>query len=225
MKYLSFIKTVCRLKRIPAYLSSSVSAVLFVCILLSGCSSFNCTRLENLIGGDVNLISLGKKITDNLVKDAMPPLMPRQPELAILTSTFVSLDEMEETSQLGRLLQNHIGARLVHLGYTVKEINLRHTMKITPGDGETMLSRNLSLISTDQPVQAILVGTYSLNNRILYITAKLVNPVNRNIISAHSYRLCMDENLLAMFGLQRLQNTDTNCIGPPRKSIINEIFY
>lgn len=214
MTFFSFKKTVRQL--LP---------VLFICILLSGCSSFNCTRLENFIGGDVNLISLGEKITEKLVKDAMPPLMPRQPDLAILTSTFVNLDAMEETSRLGRLLQNHIGARLVQLGYTVKEVNLRHTMKITPGDGETMLSRNISLINQDQSAQAILVGTYSLNNRILYITAKLVNPVNRNIISAHSYRLCMDENLLAMFGLQRRQNSDLDGIDPPRESLINEIFY
>ncbi|MEA3469311.1 MAG: FlgO family outer membrane protein [Thermodesulfobacteriota bacterium] len=209
----------------PAYRSSPVLPVLFISILLSSCSSFNCTRLENFLGGDVNLISLGEKITEHLVKDAMPPLMPRQPDLAILTSTFVNLDAMEETSRLGRLLQNHIGTRLVQLGYTVKEVNLRHTMRITPGDGETMLSRHLSLISKDQAAQAILVGTYSLNNRILYITAKLVNPVNRNIISAHSYRLCMDENLLAMFGLQRRQNSDLDCIDPPRESLINEIFY
>ncbi len=213
MRY-SFIQTIRRL--LPVF---------FVCILLSGCSSFNCTRLEKFIGGDVNLISLGEKITDNLVKDAMPPLMPRQPDLAILTSTFVNLDAMEETSRLGRLLQSHMGTRLVQLGYTVKEVNLRHTMKINRGDGETMLSRDLSQISPDQPVQAVLVGTYALNNRILYITAKLVNPVNRNIISAHSYQLCMDDNLLAMFGLQRRQNTDSNGIDPPRGSLINEIFY
>lgn len=199
--------------------------IFFVCVLLSGCSSLNCTRLEAFVGRDVNLISFGEKITDDLVSNAMPPLMPRQPELAILTSTFVNIDKLSETSRFGRLLQSHVGARLVQLGYTVKEIHLRDTMTMRPGDGETMLSRNLALITPEQPTQAILLGTYSLSNRMLYITAKLVNPVNRNIISAHSYRLCMDDNLLAMFGLQRRQNTEINGVSPPRRSIINEIFY
>lgn len=198
---------------------------LFAALLLSGCSSLNCTSLEKFLGGDVDLISFSEKITDDLVTGAMPPLMPRQPDLAVLTSTFVDLNNLQQTSRLGRLLQSHIGSRLVQLGYTVREVNLRNSMKITPGDGETILSRDLSQISQEHAVQAILLGTYALSNRTLYITAKLVNPVNKNILSAHSYSLCMDDNLLAMFGLQRKKNTDSNGINPPRGSIINEIFY
>ena len=198
--------------------------LLSICILISGCSSFNCTRLEKFLGGDVNLISLGNKITDDLVESAMPPLMPRHPEEAILISTFVNLDKLDETSRLGRLLQNQAGARLVQLGYTVKEINLRNAMKINREDGETILSRDLSQINPEQPVQAIFVGTYSLNNRNLYITAKLINPVNRNILSAQSYRICMDDNLLAMFGLQRRQENPNN-FDAPSQSFLNEIFY
>ena len=208
-------------------ISSLFLIFLVVCIsfLLSSCSSLNCTRLEKLLGADVNLISLGNKITDDLTGNAMPPLMPRHPEDAVLTSTFVDINQLETTSRMGRLLQSHIGARLVQLGYTVKEVNLRNTMKINPGDGEKMLSRDLSEISSDQPVQAILVGTYSINNRTLYITAKLISPVNRNIISAHSYKLCMDDNLLAMFGLQRRRHDQNNNIDPPSESLINEIFF
>ena len=192
--------------------------------LLSSCSNFNCTRLENYLGGDVNLIKLGNKIADDLTGSAMPPLMPRHPDEAILTSTFVDLHQLEQTSRMGRLLQSHVGTRLVQLGYSVKEVNLRNTMKINQRDGETILSRDLSQISPDQPVQAILVGTYSIDNRTLYITAKLISPVSRNIISAQSYHFCMDDNLLAMFGLQRKQ-IDSNTIDPPSKSILDEIFF
>jgi TolB-like protein len=200
---------------------------LFVCIslLLSSCSSLNCTRLEKLLGADINLISLGNKIADDLTGDAMPPLRPRHPEDAVLTSTFVDIHRLESTSSMGRLLQSHIGTRLVQLGYTVKEVNLRNAMKIDPEDGEKMLSRNLSEISHDQSVQAILVGTYAINNRTLYITAKLISPISRNIISAHSYKLCMDDNLLAMFGLQRRRHGQTNEMEPPSGSLIDEIFY
>ena len=202
----------------------SFVTILILIFLLSGCSSFNCTRLENLLGGDVNLITLAEKITDNLVEDALPPLIPRHPDLPILTSTFVCNDNLEETSRFGRLLQEYIGARLVQLGYTVREIKLRDTMQINPGSGEKMLSRDLSQITADQPAQATLVGTYSLNNRTLYISTRLVNPVNKNILSAHSYRLCMDDNLLAMFGLQR-EMEDKETIEAPSKSILNKIFY
>lgn len=197
---------------------------LSITVLLSSCSTLNCTPLERFLGADVNLISLGDRIADDLISSAMPPLMPRHPEESVLTSTFVNIDDFEKTSTFGRLLQSHVGARFVQQGYTVKEVSLRHTMKIRPHDGEKILSRDLSLITPDQPAQAVLLGTYSLNNRILYITAKLVNPINRNILAAKSYRLCMDENLLAMFGLQRYEK-DPNGIDPPRGSLINDIFY
>lgn len=206
---------------------STSRLILIVCIgfLLSSCSSLNCTRLEGLLGADINLISLGNRITDDLTGSAMPPLMPRHPEDAVLTSTFVDLSNLQSTSQMGRLLQSHIGSRLVQLGYTVKEINLRNTMKINPGDGEIILSRSLSEITPDQPVQAILVGTYSITNRSLYITAKLISPINRNIISAKSYKLCMDDTLLAMFGLQRRRSNAEDSVDAPSESLINKIFY
>jgi TolB-like protein len=205
------------------YSSRFVVFIIFS-IWLSSCSNFNCTRLEKYLGGDVNLIHLGNKIADDLMNSAMPPLMPRHSEEAVLTSTFVNIHNLGQTSRMGRLLQSHVGTRLVQLGYSVKEINLRNTMRIKQGDGETILSRDLSQINSDIPVQAILTGTYSVDNRTLYITAKLVNPVNKNIISAQSYRFCMGDNLLSMFGLQRRQN-DSDTVNPPSRSLINEIFF
>lgn len=199
--------------------------ILTLSFFISGCSSLNCTRMEKLLGADVNLISLGNKITDDLTSSAMPPLRPRHPEDAILVATFVDLSEMKKTSQMGRLLQSHIGAKLVQNGYTVKEINLRNTAEITPGEGETILSRELSQINPDLSVQAILTGTYSMSNRTLYITAKLINPVNRNIISAQSYKLCMDDTLLAMFGLQRQVHGQDNSLSQPSESFLDKIFY
>lgn len=202
---------------------TSFFIILILLPLFSSCSTFNCTRLEGLLGGNVNLISLAEKITDNLVDEALP-LIPRHPELPILTSTFVYNDDLKQTSRFGRLLQEHIGARLVQRGYTVREVKLRDTMQITPGSGEKMLSREISKITADQPAQATLVGTYSLINRTLYISARLVNPINKNILSAHSYKLCMDDNLLAMFGLQR-QMEDQDIIEAPSESTLNKIFY
>ena len=205
------------------YIQNFISLCL-ITLFLSSCSTLNCTPLEGLLGKDINLISLGNQITDALINSASPPLMPRHPEEAILTSTFVNIDDFEQSSTFGRLLQSHASARIVQSGYTVKEVSLRHTMKIRPGDGEKILSRDLSQISPDQPVQAVMLGTYSLNNRILYITAKLVDPVNRNILSAKSYRICMDDNLLAMFGLKR-RHQDPDSIDAPSESFVDKIFY
>lgn len=196
-------------------------------LLLTGCSSLNCTSLGRLLGADENLISLAAQITDDLTQKAFPPLIPGQPDLPILVTTFVNNDNLKETSRFGRILQEHVTSRLVQLNYTAREIKLRQTLLMQEQSGETMLSRNLRDLDAKQSLaaQAILVGTYSYTNRVMYISARLINPKDRNIISSYDYRLCMDDNVLAMFGLQRQPTSAGDEVDPPRKSLINTIFY
>lgn len=195
----------------------------FILILYSGCASFNCTRLENLLGGDTNLIQFSYTIADRLAERAMPPLVPRHPDMPILVTTFVDNNDLHQTSQFGRTLQEHIASRLVQLGYTVREMKLTNTLKIEPKSGETILSRDLTQLSDGQQAQAILAGTVSRTNRILYISARLINPVNNNIIATDDYQLCMDDNVLGMFGLQR-QNDYDKPIEEPRQPFLNSIL-
>ncbi|MFH2123513.1 MAG: FlgO family outer membrane protein [Pseudomonadota bacterium] len=194
---------------------------------VGGCSSFNCTRLEQQLGAEENLINLAASIADDLTVKAFPPLMPRQPELPILCTTFVNNDNLQEASRFGRILQEHISSRLVTLGYTTKELKLRDTLLMREGAGETMLSRDTADINAKQSLsaQAVLAGTYTYTDRVMYISARLINPKNRNIISSYDYRLCMDDNVLAMFGLKRQSSESSDDVDAPRGSLINKIFY
>ena len=211
----------------PTIIFQRLLLAITLSLLLAGCSAFNCTRLEQQLGAEQNLITLAEKITDKLTQDAFPPLMPRQPDLPILTTTFVNNDNLKETSRFGRILQEHITSRLVQLNYTAKELKLRQSLLMQEQSGETMLSRNLRDLDAKQSLaaQAILVGTYSYTNRVMYISARLINPKDRTIISSYDYRLCMDDNILAMFGLQRQPSSSGDEVDPPRKSLINTLFY
>lgn len=179
---------------------------ILVCILVcffSGCTRFNCTRLENLLGADTDLISFSYKIAENLTEGANPPLTPLNPDMPILVTTFVDNNDLEKTSQFGRAMQEHIASRLVQIGYSVKEIKLSNSLLIEPRSGETILSRDLKKLSQTQKAQAILVGTVSYTNRTMYISSRLIDPVTANVIASDDYRLCMDDHILAMFGLAR----------------------
>lgn len=211
----------------PVYfrLSKLFMAMVLVSLLLlmSGCSSFNCTRLENILGANTNLINFSYAIADNLAKRALPPLVPRHPEMPIIVTTFVDNNDLEQTSRFGRVLQEHITSRLVQIGYTVREMKLSNTINIEPRSGETILSRNLAELSERQQAQAILAGTISRTNRILYISARLINPVNNNILATDDYQLCMDANILAMFGLMH-QNGADKTINEPQQPYLNSIL-
>ncbi len=208
------------MQRLPfRLLLPGLSALIF----FSGCSSFNCTRLENLLGSNTNLIKFSYTIADNLAEKALPPLVPRHPEMPILVTTLVNNDDLTQTSRFGRVLQEHIRSRLVQLGFTVKEIKLTNTLQIYPRSGESMLSRDLSLLAGAQQAQAIFTGTISHTDSTMYISTRLINPLNSNIIASDDYKLCMDDNILAMFGLQRSENVD-DVIKEPSQPLLNSIF-
>lgn len=202
---------------------STLLVLIFLSLSVSGCSKFNCTRFEKYIGGETDLISYSYTIADDLINTAMPPLVPMHQEMPILVTTFVDNNDLNRTSKFSRVLQEHISSRLVQQGYTVKEIKMADTLLIEERSGETMLSRDLEKLSASLNTQAILVGTLSLTNRTMYISARFINPVNNNIISSTDYQLCMDDTILAMFGLKKLVPGET--IEEPGQPMLNSILY
>jgi TolB-like protein len=185
-------------------------------LLATGCSDFNGTRFEKYLGKDTDLISFSYEIAENLVDRSMPPLIPGNSDMPILVTTFVNNNDLTRTSRFGRLLQEHIASRIVQLGYNVREIKLARTINIEPKSGETVLSRDLTKISGELQAQAILVGTLSRSDRLLYISARLVTPENGNIIATYDFQLSMDDNLLALFGLRHQDEID-NPISEPKQ--------
>jgi len=192
-------------------------------ICSSGCSSLNGTRLENILGADTNLINFSATIADHLIDSALPPLVPRHPDMPILVTTFVDNNDLKKTSHFGRILQEHITSRLVQRGYTVKEMKLSSTLNIEPQSGETILTRDLAQLKKDQEVQAVLAGTISRTDRVLYVSARLINPVNNTIIATDDNRLIMDNNIMAMFGLRRQDKSDLP-IADPGQPFLNSIL-
>ncbi|HBG19857.1 MAG TPA: hypothetical protein DDY32_11460 [Desulfobulbaceae bacterium] len=211
--------------KLLSYFVAKTTVLVYLLLLQSACSTtVNHTPVENYIGLDTNLVSLSYKIAENLVERTLPPLVPYHPDMPILVTTFVDNNDLTKTSKFGRVVQEHIGSRLVQLGYTVREIKMASTLTIEPKSGETILSRDLVQIGGEHEAQAILVGTISRSERILYISARLINPANNNILATDDYRLRMDDNLLAMFGLRQSDDIDSG-VREPSRSLINRIFW
>lgn len=211
----------------PAWLHLSPVVLLFffcLSVVQSGCTSFNGSRLENILGANTNLIEFSYGIADRLTESAFPPLVPRHPDMPVLVTTLVDNNDLQRTTRFGRILQEHIASRFVQLGYTVKEIKMAKTVRIEPKSGETVLSRDLAQLSDQQQAQAILAGTFSRGNRTLYISARLINPANDNILASDDFQLYMDDDILALFGVQRGTDSDQP-VEEPRQPVLNSILY
>lgn len=192
-------------------------------LILSGCGSahFNCTPLERFIGRNADLVQFSYKIADNLAGQALPPLMPMAPNKPILMTTPVDNGNLQQTTTFSRILQEHISSRFVQLGYAVREIKLESQLHITPGSGETMLTRDQDKLQSEHLAQAIFVGTVTRADRTLYISMRLIDPQNHNIISSDDYTLCVDGHIYAALGL----NTGyDDMIQEPERPFLNSIF-
>jgi len=201
-----------------------LSSVLVSSFLLNGCSGLNGTRLEPLMGADVNLVKLGDKIAKTLIEQAVPPLFPRQPGQPVIVTTLVDNQQLDQTSDFGRNLQNTITSGFVKKGYISREIKLRGDVLVQANIGEFMLSRDLNQIADKQNAQAVVVGTYTMANRVMYLSIRLVTPQDRTIRAAYDDRLYLDENTLRMLDLQ-FKIQENSMLAPPKESLIDKIFY
>lgn len=199
-------------------------ALWFVLLLMSGCSEFNGTRLEPVLGGDINLVELGDKVAETLT--AQTSLIPQQPDQPLLVTTLVNNDRLNDTSSFGRSFQNNIAAGLVNRGFTVKEIKLRRDLLVELHKGEFMLTRNLPEMAATQRAQAVVVGTYTLVNRVMYLSVRLVSPAHQTILAVYEDKLYLDDNNLRLLGFKFANGTDgEEMVQPPKPSVLDSILY
>lgn len=213
----------------PIIRSVYLAAVcIFLLLVASGCSDLNGTRLEPVLGGEFNLVKLGSKVAETLIKQSMPPLIPFQSDQPILVTTLVNNNNLDDTSSFGRSFQNNIAAGFVNHSYAVKEIKLRKDMQVEMHKGEFMLTRDLREMAGKQRAQAVVVGTYAMAGRVMYLSVRLVNPVNQVILAVYEDKLPLDENSLRMLGL-KLNNgagdSASDQIQPPSPSVLDKILY
>ena len=185
----------------PAAVPALAWPILFLLLAAAGCSTLNGTRLEPLLGADVNLVRLGDRVAESLLTQAVPPLLPRQPDQPVLITTLVNNDQLAETSSFGRSFQNNLAAGFVSRGYAVREVKLRRDLLVREEKGEFMLTRDLQEMAGSQRAQAIVLGTYTLANRAMYLSVRLVDPADQTIRAAYEDRLTLDANSLRLLGL------------------------
>lgn len=196
--------------------------------VLCGCSQLNGTRLEPVLGGDIDLVALGDEVADHLLRQPVPPLVPHQQDQPILVTTLVNNDNLDESSSFGRTFQNNIAAGFVNRGYAVKEIKLRRNMLVEKRQGEFMLTRDVEEMAGKQKAQAIVVGTYTMVNRIMYLSVRLVAPSNQAIRGVFEEKLYLDENNLRLLGLKFKTGEGgdpTQPVLPPKPSVLDSILY
>ncbi len=146
----------------------------------------------DLMKGD--LCKTAYVITDTLINNAQTPLSLEQ---IILVSCFVDVNNVERTSSFGRMLAEQMASRLAQNGYMVVEMKLRTSLYIKEREGEFLLSRRLKDIQKAHDAQAVVVGTYMVSPKDLYLSARIVRAQDAKIISSCDAKIPLTEDLKA----------------------------
>ena len=121
--------------------------------------------------------------------------------LPILSTSFVNLDDLNETSAFGRLMGVGVASRFSQHGYRIVELRLgKGNVVIQRKNGEFVLSRDTARLNGSHEAQAIIVGTYSLDDNWAYLTVRLVNILDNTVISSWDFSMRMDETLKNLAG-------------------------
>ena len=156
--------------------------------LLPGCAQYYYG--EHATATSTDLVEANRIAADRLLQDALI-----DPDRPVLVATLVSVDQLGESSRLGRTITEQISGRLVQRGVLVIEPRMRASLAMSPAQGELLLSREVREVSRSHEAQAVLVGTYAVSVRSVYVSLKLVHPVGNVVVAAVDYTLPMSDNV------------------------------
>ena len=111
----------------------------------------------------------------------------------ILTTSFVNIHDLEQTSAFGRVASQQVGSRLGQHGFRVLEARLASTLSMVPRNGEFMLTREAArLLADTYDAGAVLVGTYSDEGGSVFVSARVVRLADNAVMAAYEYVLPRD---------------------------------
>jgi TolB-like protein len=132
---------------------------------------------------------------DSLLNKVHPKLPKDSP---ILVASFVNIDNLDDSSTFGRVVAEQFASRFKQRNYATIEMKLRTNVFIREGTGELLLSRELSEISTKHRAQVVVVGTYAVASKKVYLTARVVNVSDGRVLSSYDYDIPINSDVFKM---------------------------
>ena len=138
-----------------------------------------------------NLIQINYEAADKLLGSISDQeLFADLHDYPLLIANFVNLQDLEQTSSLGRTIPQQIGARLTQLGFKLVDIRLRsNSLLVREKDGEFGLSREVKEINKGIQGYAVLVGTYTVLYGEIFVNARILRSSDALVLATADYTL------------------------------------
>ena len=178
-------------------LVAKLAMVLGVVGFLSGCGDRYTNDAAYLSDGrpDGKLVESSHQVVDRLVDTSQQVLAD---DKAIIVASLVYVNDLQESSALGRIVAEQVRSRLTQLGYTTQELRYRGSVLVRAGNGELVLSRDVRNISNAQQAQAVIAGVYAVAESSVYVTLRIVRAADGIVISSADYALQKGEDVTTL---------------------------
>lgn len=163
--------------------------------LMSGCTKSESLEVINPAENyfiKSNYMAANKLL--NLAKDKLPL------GSSIIMATVVNIDAIEKSSTLGRTISDQISTCFVQAGMNMIEIKFRDNIYVKQNEGELALTREISKIAQNHNANAVIVGTYAISDKSVFINLRIIDPVTNITIAANDYVLPMSSDIKVMLG-------------------------
>ena len=132
---------------------------------------------------------------DQLLSALKGKLIPGQ---SMIVATVVDINNLDQSSTLGRLISEQLSARFSQAGVQVIEMKFRESVLMQQSQGELMLSRNVKDLANAHDAQAVLVGSYAESRDFVFVTLKVVQPKTDLVLAVDNYTLPKDKEIMSM---------------------------
>jgi TolB-like protein len=175
-------------------MSSALLALALIGVL-AGCYATGVHEVQ-----DANITAASYAAADNLIEHSQVPLDKGR---NIVVATFVNINDLQDSSAMGRLIAAQIASRLTQQGYQVVEVTLRNNILIRQLGGEFVLSRAVQDVSSSHEAQAVVAGVYAVAREEVFVKASVIRPTDSAVLSAYDYQLPIGKNTRALLYTHR----------------------
>lgn len=176
-----------KMRKIAVILTLSLLALFLV-----GCEGLPASKPEPV---KADIVGTSYKAADILIERVSGKIAGGKP---IIAATFVNIDDLDQASSLGRIVSEQVASRFSEKGFQVIEMLLRSNVYIKQRGGEFLLSRELQNISSEHNAQGVIVGTYAMGRKNVYVTARLIRAKDSVILASYDYSLPLDPDVAYM---------------------------
>ena len=178
-----------------------VAIAIAAVLTLGGCSAIGVGSEppKKVRPQDSNLVSQSYEAADALL--ARAPYL-KDGSAPLLVASFVNINSLENSSALGRMIAEQVGARFAQQGFIVKEMKLRDNVYIQENAGEFALSRSVQNLSQTHNAAAVVAGTYAVGRQSVFINARLIRAADGVVLSAYDYVLPLGPDTRALVASQ-----------------------